>query len=140
MMIKITQLMADELAMLATLTFSCNTEDEKHMHERCVIDNSQSPYVKLRSIPMQDTELTDGFWEEHFEICTDKMIPSMKKAMLRKGSAKLNLIKFMAGMTDVNPGGKPWGDCDCYKWIEPMAHVFNLNKDPELDKEMDEWI
>ncbi|KPK42990.1 MAG: hypothetical protein AMJ65_06965 [Phycisphaerae bacterium SG8_4] len=105
-----------------------------------MIDTSKSPHVRLRGIPMQDTELTEGFWADRFELCAAKMIPTMKKAMLGKGSAKLNRIKFMAGLADENPGGTPWGDGDCYKWIETMAHVYNVNKDPAIDKQMDEWI
>lgn len=105
-----------------------------------VIDNSKSHHVKLRSIPMQDTKLTTGFWADRFELCAGKMLPAMENSMLGDGAAQLNRIKYMAGLTDKHPGGTPWGDGDCYKWIETMAHVYNLNKDPELDKKMDEWI
>ncbi len=31
---------------------------------RGVIDTSKSPHAKPRSMPMQDTELTDGFWAD----------------------------------------------------------------------------
>jgi len=130
------------LAAMLTSTFSATAETKtvEAAHKRGVIDTSKSPYAKLRSIPMQDTQLTEGFWAERFELCADHMIPAMKKAMLGKGSAKLNRIKFMAGLTDTNPGGTPWGDGDNYKWIETMAHAYNLNKDPVLDRQMDEWI
>jgi len=105
-----------------------------------VVDTSQSPHTKLRSIPMQDTRLTDGFWKERFELCAHKMVPAMEKAMSGAGSAKLGRIEWAAGLREDNPGGVPWGDGDCYKWIETMAHVYNLDKDPALEKKMDRWI
>ena len=89
---------------------------------------------------MQDTQLTSGFWKARFGLCANHMIPTMKKAMSGPASAKLGRLEWAAGLRGDNPGGVPWGDGDNYKWIETMAHVYNLNKDPALDKEMDKWI
>ncbi len=113
---------------------------EKPTHNKPVIDNTQSPHTKLRSIPMQDTRLTDGFWAERFELADTKMLHTLERTMLGGGSANLNRIKEAAGLPGGTTHGTPWGDGDNYKWIESMAHVFNITKDPKLDQKMDEWI
>jgi uncharacterized protein len=104
------------------------------------IDNSQSPFTKLRSIPMQDTRFTDGFWAERFKLVDSKMLSTLETTMSGGGSANLNRIKLAAGLEGGTLHGTPWGDGDNYKWIESMAHVYNITKNPELDKKMDEWI
>ncbi len=109
-------------------------------HHKAVIDNSQSSYVKLRCIAMQDTRLTDGFWAKRFELAATKMLPALERAMLGECTANLNRIKQTAGLIDEHQHGSPWGDGDNYKWIEAMAHVYNLTKDPKLMTKMDEWI
>ncbi|MEX0982070.1 MAG: beta-L-arabinofuranosidase domain-containing protein [Bacteroidales bacterium] len=117
-----------------------NCKKESAPNHAGVIDNSQSPYTKLRSIPIQDTRLTDGFWAERFELAANKMLPTLENTMLGEGTANLNRIKEAAGLIQEHEHGSPWGDGDNYKWIESMAHVYNLNEDPELDKKMDYWI
>ena len=125
---------------LNVFALSCNGNDAPPVHHAASIDNSQSPYVKLRCIPMQDTRLTDGFWAKRFELAATKMLPTLEKTMLGEGTANLNRIKHVAGLIDEHQHGSPWGDGDNYKWIEAMAHVYNLNKNPDLDRKMDEWI
>ena len=107
---------------------------------RGVIDNTQSPHTKLRSIPMQDTRLTDGFFAKRSDLAANKMIPTMEKKMLGEGTANLNRIKWAAGLVEGPQHGNAWGDGDNYKWIESMAHAYNISKSQQLDKKMDEWI
>jgi len=116
------------------------SQNETAVHHKPVIDNSQSPYTKLRGIPMQDTKLTEGFWAKRFDLAANKMLEAQERTMLGEGTANLNRLKFAAGMIDEPQHGTPWGDGDNYKWIESMAHVYNMNKDPELDQKMDYWI
>jgi hypothetical protein len=137
---QIKKLMVGILAVIMILLSACNSNEEIKTHNKGVIDNSQSPYTKLRSIPMQDTKLTEGFWAKRFDLAANKMLPTLENTMLGEGTANLNRIKEAAGLIQENEHGSPWGDGDNYKWIESMAHVYNLNKDPELDKKMDYWI
>lgn len=127
-------------ALVVMLILGCYHKRERPPHERGVIDNSKSPYAKLRSIPMQDTRLTEGFWAERFELAETKMLNTLETTMLGGGSANLNRIKMAAGLPEGTTHGTPWGDGDNYKWIESMAYVYNINKDPQLDKKMDYWI
>jgi DUF1680 family protein len=105
------------------------------------VDTSNSPHVKLRSLPMADVRWTTGFWADRFELCRKSMLPRLHSTLLdTQCSAQLNRIKFTAGLYDENPGGVNWADGDCYKWIESMAHVYEVTKDAELNELMDEWI
>ena len=127
------------LFLFSLILLGCNLQ-EKPNHKKPVIDNTQSPFTKLRSIPMQDTKLTEGFWAKRFDLAANKMLPTLENTMLGEGTANLNRIKEAAGIIKEHQHGSPWGDGDNYKWIESMAHVYNMNKDPELDKKMDYWI
>jgi len=138
-MTKPTRFITSILLLSVFILIGCNTQ-EKMVHLKPVIDNTQSPYTKLRGIPMQDTKLTEGFWAERFDLAAKKMVPRLEETMLGGGTANLNRIKYSAGLIEDNNYGTPWGDGDNYKWIESMAHVYNINKDPELDKKMDYWI
>ena len=108
---------------------------------RGAVDTSKSPHAKLKTLPMTDVKWTDGFWAERFELCRKAMLPRLESTMLDpKCSAQLNRLKFGAGLIDKNPRAVPWSDGDNYKWIEAMAHVYSMTKDPALDQKMDEWI
>ena len=133
------QLTSVLLAFCVYSHFSCG-DDAAPAHHNAVIDNSQSSYVKLRCIPMQDIRLTDGFWAKRFELAATKMLPALERAMLGECTANLNRIKQTAGLIDQHQHGSPWGDGDNYKWIEAMAHVYNLTKDPKLLTKMDQWV
>lgn len=110
------------ISVLAIMLVSgCSEKRERQAHERGVIDNSQSPYTRLRSIPMQDTQLTEDFREKRFELAANKMLPTLEKIMSGDGTANLNRIKYTAGLIQGNNHGTPWGDGDNYKWIESMA-------------------
>ncbi len=125
---------------LCVVATAVHAKKEDRDSRRAVIDNSRSPFVKLRCIPMQDTRWTDGFWAQRFELAATKMLPTLERTMLGEGTANLNRIKYAAGLLDERQHGSPWGDGDNYKWIETMAHVYNLNEDPALNAKMDEWI
>jgi hypothetical protein len=99
------------LSAILTVTAAAQRETEMKPHttrrSRGVIDTSSSPHVKLRSIPMRDTQLTAGFWKERFALCANHMVPTMEKAMSGPGSAKLGRIEWAAGLRLDNPGGVP---------------------------------
>ena len=108
---------------------------------RGVVDTSKSPHVKQRSLPMEDVRWTTGFWADRLELCHKSMLPRLHRTMLDpKCAAQLNRLTFGAGMIRENPKAVAWSDGDNYKWIEAMAHVYSITKDPELARLMDEWI
>jgi len=108
--------------------------------DRGVGDTSASPHAKLRPVPMDAVKWTNGLLADKFRLCRDTMIPSMQKALLDpRNAAQLHRLSKIAGLQEEG-GGKDWADGDCYKWIETIAHVYAITRDPKLDRLMDKWI
>ena len=102
---------------------------------------STSPHRKLHPTGMADARWTHGFWAERFQLCQDTIIPEMKQALEHPdNSACLSNFRVATGLEEGEHRGTNWSDGDCCKWIETMAHVYAVTKDPELDREMDYWI
>jgi len=100
-----------------------------------------SPYAKMRGVDVQDVVWTEGFWAEKFNLCWRATLPSIEAALLdERNGAQLINFKIAAGFERGNHRGTDWSDGDCYKWIEAMAYMFAVTRDPELDRKMDYWI
>ena len=100
-----------------------------------------SPHVRLKRVPMDGAQWTDGFWANRFNLCRHTIIPKMKEALEHPDNrACLANFRVAAGVEKGEHRGTNWSDGDCYKWIETMAHVYAITRDAELDREMDHWI
>ena len=44
--------------------------------ERAIINNSDSPHSKLRSVDLSDVRWTNGFWQQKFDLVKEVTIPS----------------------------------------------------------------
>ena len=60
--------------------------------------------------------------------------------IVRPTYARLAYFRIAAGLEEGAHEGTNWSDGDCYKWLEAMAHVYGVTRDPELDRQMDEVI
>lgn len=108
---------------------------------RGVTNTSASLHVKLRSVDLDDVKWTQGFWAEKFDLCQNTMIPSVHNALQNPQNAtQLNNFRVAAGLQEGPHRGTNWGDGDCYKWLEAVAHVYAVTRDGELDRLMDKWI
>ena len=105
-----------------------------------IINNSKSPYVKLKSIDMGDCIWTDGFWAEKFKIATDSMVPYMGELLCGDVGHALNNFKIAAGEKEGNHAGMHWHDGDFYKYMEAMSYVYAQTKDAKLLEDLDEYI
>jgi len=106
-----------------------------------VADTSSSPHAKLRSLPVEAVRWTDGFWAERFERCRTVTLPEMEKALHHPNNAAcLDNFAVAAGLAKGKHRGTFWGDGDCYKWLEAVAYVFAVTRDPKLDRLMDQYI
>jgi len=109
--------------------------------ERAIINTSSSPYVKLRSIDIDDVKWTKGFWADKFELMHRVGVPNMWKLLSDPeiGHAYQN-FQIAAGLLDGEHKGTYWHDGDFYKWLEATAYVYAVTKDPELEKLMDKAV
>lgn len=108
--------------------------------EKGAVNNSNSPYVKLKSIDMGDCTWTKGFWADKFKVCEDSMLPYMKEVLCGDVGHGLNNFKIAANLKKGVHKGFSWHDGDFYKWMEASMHVYAQNKDKKILKEIDEII
>ncbi len=117
------------LMLLSTLSFA-----------QGIIDNSNSPNVKLKSINMGDCHWTEGFWADKFKLAESVMVPYMGEVLKGDVGHGLNNFKITAGLKEGKHQGFAWHDGDFYKWMEAMSYVYAQNKDPKILAELDEII
>jgi len=109
--------------------------------DRGITNTSASPYVKLRSVDIDDVKWTDGFWARKFDLCHKVMVPNMWELLSDPniGHAWQN-FRIAAGLEKGQFKGTWWHDGDFYKWLEAAAYVYAATRDKDLDRLMDEVI
>lgn len=108
--------------------------------EKGIINNSQSPKVKLRSINMGDCIWTEGFWADKFHICEEHMVPYMRSLLTGDVGHALNNFKIAAGLKEGEHKGMHWHDGDFYKYMEAAMYVYAQNGDEKILEEIDSYI
>jgi len=99
-----------------------------------------SPHTCMEPPEMAAARWTGGFWGARVELCRTRTLDAMEAAM-RCPTNGAQLCNFeLAGVDGARHKGNNWSDGDVYKWIESMARVYALTRDPALDRKMDEWI
>ncbi|GAA5510829.1 glycoside hydrolase family 127 protein [Novipirellula caenicola] len=105
-----------------------------------MIDTSQSPHIKLRSIGIGQCRWTEGFWAEKFQQCTEVMVPHMGSLLKGDIGHGLNNFKIAAGLKQGKHQGFAWHDGDFFKWMEAAVYVYAVNKDQAIVDELDQVI
>ena len=106
-----------------------------------ITDTSSSPYVKLRSVDLDDVRWTDGFWYNKFHLAHTVTLPSMWEILKDPDIAHtLQNFQIAAGLIDGEFRGNWWFDGDFYKWLEAVAYVYATTNDEDLDRLMDRII
>lgn len=104
-------------------------------------NTTQSPYAKMHSVDLQDVSWTSGFWADRFNVCKDTMLLNMWRIFddAELSHAYRN-FEIAAGYKEGEHKDPPFFDGDMYKWMEGVAAVYAITKNPELDKLMDRFI
>lgn len=134
------RVLAAAVAMLAAAGICRFALGQQH----AIINNGQSPHSRLRSVDLSDVRWTDGFWKQKFDLVKDVTIPKMWEYFNTDYDAEggHHWIDFRigAGLQEGPWKGRSWHDGDFYKWLEAVAHVYMVTKDPRLDQQMDDVI
>jgi len=108
---------------------------------RGITNTTSSPYVKLRSVDIDDVEWTKGFWANKFKLCHNTMISNLWG--LYSDPLKIPAwqnFQIAAGSVEGEFKGTKWQDGDFYKWLEAVAYVYAVTKDEKLNQQMDKII
>lgn len=105
-----------------------------------IINNTNSPNVKLKSVNMGDCHWTKGFWADKFKLCEDVMVPHMGEILCGSIGHGLDNFKIAAGLKQGEHEGFPWQDGDFYKWMEAMDYVYAQDHDQKILKQLDDII
>ena len=87
--------------------------------ERGIINNSNSPHSKLRSVDLSDVRWTDGFWADQFQKNREVTLPRLWE--LAEPWAWHNM-QVAAGLKEGEAKGCFWEDAWLYKWIESVQN------------------
>lgn len=102
---------------------------------------SQSKYSRMANTEIGSVRWTDGFWGDRFSVFKNNTILSMWKTWnTPEVSHGFRNFEIAAGVCPGEHWGPPFHDGDVYKWLEGVASVYAITKDPELDKLMDHVI
>lgn len=105
-----------------------------------ITDTGKSKYAVMASTPIDAVKWTGGFWGERFNVFSGTSVQSMWETWQSDRSHGFHNFLVAAGEKKGRRHGPPFHDGDMYKWLEAVAAVYAVNKDPELDKIMDRFI
>ena len=105
-----------------------------------ITDTRNSKFAVVNSTPIDAVKWIDGFWGERFGVFSGTSIQSMWETWKSDKGHSYNNFLIAAGEKQGKRHGPPFHDGDMYKWLEAVAAVYAVNKDPELDKIMDDVI
>ncbi len=105
-----------------------------------MIDTSNSPHVKLKSIGIGNCQWTEGFWADKFRQCEEVMVPHMGTLLKGDIGHGYNNFKIAAGLKEGKHQGFAWHDGDFFKWMEAAVYVYAVNQNSKIVDELDEII
>ena len=104
-------------------------------------DMSRSRFAKMANTELGAVHWTGGFWGDRFNVYSRTSLQSMWNTWNNPDvSHGFRNFEIAAGACEGEHWGPPFHDGDMYKWLEGVASVYAITKDPELDKLMDHFI
>ena len=103
-----------------------------------MIDLSNSPYAKLKTVPVRAVVIRDGFWSQRRRTNLVSSIPSMHEELLEHGRMD-NFLRLQGKSTEPQKG-PVYSDSDIYKWTEAVGFQLQVGAQPELRKTTDAMI
>ncbi|MRI00134.1 glycoside hydrolase family 127 protein [Kriegella sp. EG-1] len=110
------------------------------VNNRGIINNTNSPHVKFKSIDLGDCQWTEGFWGDKWRQAEKVMVPYMGDLLKGDVGHGLNNFKIAAGLKEGKHQGEWWHDGDFYKWMEASVYIYAGNKDQTILNDLDEII
>ncbi|MBQ5904191.1 MAG: glycoside hydrolase family 127 protein, partial [Alistipes sp.] len=128
-------------AAAALVLFAATPTTAQEASTAGLTDMRKSRYAKMANVPLGAVRWTGGFWGERFDVYSKTSVQHMWKIwQAPEISHGFRNFEIAAGTCDGHHSGPPFHDGDMYKWMEGVAAVYAITKDPELDKIMDTFI
>jgi DUF1680 family protein len=103
-----------------------------------IVATRNSPYAKLKSVPVHAVTITPGFWSKRRQTNVESSIPSMREELLQHG--RMDNFLRLEGKSSAPQVGPVYSDSDIYKWMEAVGFALQSGPLPELRAETDEMI
>ena len=104
------------------------------------ITNANGGEARMTSVPLTAVQWTGGFWGERFDVFSKTSVQSMWETWQSPQGKGFNNFLVAAGEKQGEHHGPPFHDGDMYKWVEAVASVYAVTKDPQLEAIMDRFI
>lgn len=106
-----------------------------------VVDDSSSPFAKVRTVGMGEVHWTDGFWADRFELCRTQMLPSMGRLMEGTNYSQFyRNFEIAAGLKAGKSRGATFNDGDFYKLMEAASAAYGVTHDDYFGRNLDRAI
>ena len=102
-----------------------------------IILNDESPFYKLKSIPLSAVEMEKGFWKERMDKNRENGL--LKLLQLFEEHGIVDNFRRLNGKS-VKRRGEVFSDSDLYKWMEAVSWILSYTKDSELKNKLDEIV
>jgi uncharacterized protein len=111
---------------------------DQHWADAGIIATRNSPFAKLKSVPVQAVTIETGFWSKRRATNVASSIPSMRQELLDHG--RMDNFLRLAGQSKAQQRGPVYSDSDIYKWIESVGFALQSQPLPELRSQTDAMI
>jgi DUF1680 family protein len=130
---------------LASILAFCLVVTAVFAGEKSLIDTTRSSNAKMYMVDLADVKWNGGLLGERFDVCRITMVPHLWKIFRDPNESHAWDNFLMAaglgeGRGDGKPHGPPFNDGDFLKWLEALAQIYAVTRDPAIDKQMDEII
>jgi uncharacterized protein len=103
-----------------------------------IIATRNSPYAKLKSVPVRAVTINPGFWSKRRQTNVESSIPSMRIELLEHG--RMDNFLRLEGKSTAPQRGPLYSDSDIYKWMESVGFALQSGPFPEMRGPTEEMI
>jgi DUF1680 family protein len=86
------------------------------------LDVSNSPFAKIRLVPMNKVVVRDSFWRPRLETLVDKTLPTQYEFLEKTG--RIDNFRVASGKKKGSYQGLWFNDSDVYKWVEASSYAL----------------
>jgi hypothetical protein len=117
-------------ALLNSPNQAASAEPSGKWMDEGVIDLSNSPHARLKTVPVRSVTIRDGFWLPRRKTNVEASIPSMRDELVNHG--RMNNFLRLEKKTDAPQQGPVYSDSDIYKWMEAVGFALQSEPQPAL--------